>query len=62
MSDPYRTPAIVETREQRIERLYKVYCFWAMTNVANRTPEERERIDRGFQQAKDALLSAWRDR
>lgn len=58
MTDPYRTAARVETREERIERLRQVYYAWAMINVANRTPEELARIDEGYRAARDAYMRA----
>lgn len=54
----YREPAIVETPEQRVERTRKIYWAVAATNVAARTPEDLEAIERAFRRASNAYLKA----
>lgn len=57
MTDPYRTPAAVETDEQRVERLRKTYWYMAGSGTPT-DPAKRAEAMAQLETARKAWLNA----
>jgi hypothetical protein len=57
-SNPYRESAAMETPAERVERCRQIYWAMAAVNIAGKSPDEREQIERGFQRASRAYQRA----
>jgi hypothetical protein len=59
-TDPYRTPAVVETDEQRYRRPYLVYWGLGAINAIGKSHEELERIRKQREVILDQMIALGR--